>query len=117
MAQAAWRMQAEVDSDIVRRLVVRPLRVVAQPGVAPPSAEVIALVPPTEDEDAPFADLLCLKTEVTLMKAILAAERTENARLRAQIEKVEAIVAVVEDADLTHGQWAGLVDQLLHVRR
>lgn len=121
MAQAARREMAETGSDIVRRLVARPLRVSV--GERQDTATVIALVPPNlEDDDGDesdelsTADLLRLKTEVTLMKAVLKAERSENASLRALIEKVDDPTASTDDARLVRDRWALLVDQLLRHR-
>lgn len=121
MAQAARRGMAETGSDIVRRLVARPLRVSVEE--RQDTATVIALVPPNlEDDDGDesdelsTADLLRLKTEVTLMKAVLKAERSENASLRALIEKVDDPAASMDDARLVRDRWALLVDQLLRHR-
>jgi hypothetical protein len=122
MAQAARQEKAETGSDIVRRLVARPLRVSVWD--AQDTATVIALVPAVsedDDQDEPdevsTADLLRLKTEVTLMKAVLKAERSENASLRALIEKVDDPATSRDDARLVRDRWAILVDQLLRQRR
>ena len=121
MAQAARQEMAETGSDIVRRLVARPLRVTVWD--RKDTATVIALVPAaSEDDDGDesdelsSADLLRLKTEVTLMKAVLKAERSENASLRALIEKVDDPAALMDDARLVRDRWALLVDQLLRHR-
>lgn len=122
MAQAARQEKAETGSDIVRRLVARPLRVSVWD--AQDTATVIALVPAVsedDDQDEPdevsTADLVRLKTEVTLMKAVLKAERSENASLRALIEKVDDPATSTDDARLVRDRWAILVDQLLRQRR
>ena len=122
MAQAARQEKAETGSDIVRRLVVRPLRVSVWD--APNTATVITMVPVTPDDDdqdeleeASTADLLRLKTEVTLMKAVLKAERSEIASLRSQIGKVDAPASSNDDARQVRDRWAALVDQLLRQRR
>ena len=122
MAQAARQEKAETGSDIVRRLVVRPLRVSAWD--ASDTATVIALVPPAPDDDdqdefdeVSTADLFRLKTEVTLMKAVLKAERSENASLRSQIGKVDDRASSTDDARQVRDRWAALVDQLLRQRR
>lgn len=121
MAQAARQEMAETGSDIVRRLVARPLRVSVWD--RQDTATVIALVPAASEDDdeddsdeLSSADLLRLRTEVTLMKAVLKAERSENANLRALIEKVDDPAASMDDARLVRDRWAFLVDQLLRQR-
>lgn len=122
MAQAARQEMAETGSDIVRRLVVRPLRISVRD--AQDTATIIAMVPAASEDDdrdesdtISEADVLRLRTEVTLMKAVLKAERSENASLRSQIEKVDGPGASTDDARLVRDRWATLVDQLLRQRR
>ncbi len=118
MAQVAWQKQADTESDIVRRLVASPLR---RAHDQPPAAR-LTLVPPSPSEldpidadEEPSPDLLRLKTEMTLMKAVLKAQRSENAELRSQLG--QAGHGTVEDVRQVRDRWAILVDQLLRQPR
>lgn len=115
MAQTAWQGQVEAESDIVRRLVVRPFHRPLRE-----SSAVLTVVPASEPEETgmdegPSPDLLRLKTEMTLMKAVLKAQRSENAELRSQIE--QAGIGSGENPRLVRDRWATLVDQLLRQPR
>ncbi|GJD96458.1 hypothetical protein [Methylobacterium iners] len=126
MAEAALQVHRELSSEIVRRLVARPIRIDARGSAVIPAETVVtqpepaaaAVEAPREEvEPAVSGELARLRTEMTLMKAVLEAERRETARLRACIEDVATPGPVLDDARATRDRWATLVDRLLHAPR
>ena len=108
MAEAARRYQQAGSSDLVRRLMARPVRLEQQartrlplPGRAPGLADGYAA-----DEIAR------LETELQVMKAVLRAQRQEVEALRAQ-RQLLTDSAPTDDVRATRERWAALVDTLL----
>ncbi|KQT14725.1 hypothetical protein ASG40_05290 [Methylobacterium sp. Leaf399] len=119
MAQAAWQVQAETETDIVRRVVARQLRLREPSGsVGATIIPMVAVAAVDRDDDetdeVDTSDVMRLQTEVTLMKAVLKAERTENETLRSQMS---ARGNTGEEVRLVRDRWAILVDQLLRQPR
>ncbi|MCC0806709.1 hypothetical protein FPV16_10815 [Methylobacterium sp. W2] len=125
MAEAALRLSDEFGhgedfgSDIVKRLMARPIRTSPTPkrvDIAPvalpvePRAEVI-------EETAPSDDLARLRSEIMVMKAVLRAEREEAANVRASIERLAGPAPLSPEACAVRDRWAALVDQLLDGHR
>lgn len=133
MAETARRMGHSHGSDVVRRLIARPIRlqsarIAAPVSVAPPrAAEAVQAAPGGSAGDTaqeasetlretppaiPNADRL--RTEMLLLKAVLQAERRENAGLRACLGFDEADASLASDTRAMRDRWAALVDRLLH---
>ena len=133
MAEAARRFRETGGSDVVRRLIARPIRF-DPPRAAMPapsaferqtaaSSAIIAgdeaLIEGVEDEDAGFDDALAedvverLQAEMAVMKAVLMAERAEAASLRARIASHVEPEPIGDEARATRERWAGMVDRLL----
>ncbi|GEP02610.1 hypothetical protein [Methylobacterium oxalidis] len=112
MADAARRIRDGGGSDVVRRLIARPIRLdVARLASSP--------VPPPAADDAPEedADLARLRAEMTVMKAVLEAERRETAKLRETVHRVAGPEPVGDEARAVRDRWATLVDGLLNAPR
>ncbi|GJE60656.1 hypothetical protein [Methylobacterium trifolii] len=120
MAEAARRFQQAGGSDVVRRLLARPIRLEQrQPIPAAPSLPLDASVDEDWDEadaDEASDDVARLETELTLTKAILQAERRELAALRARIEPAQED-DLSEEGRAVRQRWALLVDNLLRPAR
>lgn len=130
MAEAARRYQQAGSSDLVRRLIARPVRLEQQartrlpvPGQALPGQAVHgqALQDPRVSgaalddlsEDFDEADEIArLETELQVMKAVLRAQRQEVEALRAQRQLLTESAAS-DDVRATRERWASLVDTLL----
>lgn len=136
MVEAVRRFRETGGSDIVRRLIARPIRldpprmaVRAEPAAAAP------MMPDAAFEAAPsasayddFADgafgdepedgdvVGRLQVEMALMKAILMAERAESAALRARIGPESEPEALGPEAGATRARRAGRADRLLSAR-
>jgi hypothetical protein len=113
MAEAQRRYQQTGTSDLVRRLMARPLRLEQQARTRPPltgrdphASEDLA---DDGDEDAAIARL---ETELHVMKAVLRAQRQEVESLRAQRQLLTES-APDDDVRATRERWAALVDTLL----
>ncbi|MCJ2033109.1 hypothetical protein [Methylobacterium sp. J-068] len=105
MTQAALRIvDDEFDTSIVRRLMARPLRVVAE--VAPTGSE-------PEAASVAATELSRLKAEVMVMKAVLGAERRESERLRACLTRMDDPETLSPEARAVRDRWAALVDLIL----
>ncbi|GJD45385.1 hypothetical protein AFCDBAGC_3257 [Methylobacterium cerastii] len=135
MAEAARRFRETSGSDVVRRLIARPIRLDPPHMVAAmptPTAferraeasfsETIAdeaALEAVEAEDADFDDEVeedvveRLQAEMAVMKAILMAERAEAASLRARMEQYVEPEPIGAEARATRERWAGMVDRLL----
>ncbi len=143
MAEAVRRFGEASGSDVVRRLIARPIRldpprmaasIPASTAFASASADPVdgrseILVPePTgdaaafengavEDErfDEDFEDDVVerLHAEMAVMKAILMAERAEAASLRARIAEHAEPEPIGAEARATRERWAAMVDRLL----
>lgn len=130
MAEAARRYQQAGSSDLVRRLIARPVRLEQQartrlpvPGQALPGQALHgqALQDPRVSgaalddlsEDFDEADEIArLETELQVMKAVLRAQRQEVEALRAQRQLLTESAAS-DDVRATRERWASLVDTLL----
>ncbi|MCJ2140369.1 hypothetical protein [Methylobacterium sp. E-066] len=122
MAEAARRYQQVGSSDLVRRLIARPVRLEQQartrlplPGQALPGQEARVSSAPQDDlsEDLDEADEIArLETELQVMKAVLRAQRQEVEALRAQRQLLTESAAS-DDVRATRERWASLVDTLL----
>ncbi|WP_336486108.1 hypothetical protein [Methylobacterium nigriterrae] len=115
MADVARRVRDGSGSDVVRRLIARPIRLDLARAVAP------APLPADEDDEddaseAP-ANLTQLQAEMLVMKAVLQAERRESAQLRAQFHHIAASDDLGPEARAVRDRWAALVDGLLHAPR
>jgi hypothetical protein len=121
MAEAARRYQQAGSSDLVRRLMARPVRLEQQartrlplPGRgARPSDEAVEDYADDLSADADEADEIArLETELQVMKAVLRAQRQEVEALRAQ-RQLLTDSAPTDDVRATRERWAALVDTLL----
>ncbi|MBE7249612.1 MAG: hypothetical protein INR63_32150 [Actinomycetospora chiangmaiensis] len=121
MAEAARRYQQAGSSDLLRRLMARPVRLDPQartrlplPGHELHRADQLA-GEPDEDlfDDSDEADAIVrLETELQVMKAVLRAQRQEVESLRAQRQLLTESAAS-DDVRATRERWAALVDSLL----
>lgn len=120
MAEAARRTRYGHGSDVVRRLIARPIHMHATPAARTPLASApqpIAEEPETsfdEPAEAVSSDIKRLRTEMMLLKAVLHAERSENASLRACLGLDEEDDTLGAEARAVRDRWATLVDRLLH---
>lgn len=113
MAQAALRnVDEELDTSLVRRLMGRPLRVVAEPESTSEPTPVATVVQAT----AP-GEVSRLRAEVMVMKAVLGAERREAERLRACLTRLDEPETLTAEARAVRDRWAALVDTLLDTPR
>lgn len=122
MAEAARRYQQAGSSDLVRRLIARPVRLEQQartrlplPGQPLPGQDPRVSGAPQDDlsEDFDEADEIArLETELQVMKAVLRAQRQEVEALRAQRQLLTESAAS-DDVRATRERWASLVDTLL----
>ncbi|MCJ2120535.1 hypothetical protein MKK65_28845 [Methylobacterium sp. J-001] len=117
MAEAARRYQQAGSSDLVRRLIARPVRLEqqARSRLPLPGQEARVSGAPQDDrsEDSDEADEIArLETELQVMKAVLRAQRQEVEALRAQRQLLTESVAS-DDVRATRERWASLVDTLL----
>ncbi len=121
MAEAARRYQQAGSSDLVRRLMARPVRLEQQartrlplPGRDPrPSEAAVDDLPDDLSEDLDEADeIVRLETELQVVKAVLRAQRQEVESLRAQRQLLKES-APTDDVRATRERWAALVDSLL----
>ncbi|MCJ2126599.1 hypothetical protein [Methylobacterium sp. J-077] len=117
MAEAARRYQQAGSSDLVRRLIARPVRLEqqARTRLPLPGQEPRVSGAPQDDlsEDFDDADEIArLETELQVMKAVLRAQRQEVEALRAQRQLLTESAAS-DDVRATRERWASLVDTLL----
>jgi hypothetical protein len=117
MAEAARRYQQAGSSDLVRRLIARPVRLEqqARTRLPLPGQEARVSGVPQDDllEDSDEADEIArLETELQVMKAVLRAQRQEVEALRAQRQLLTESAAS-DDVRATRERWASLVDTLL----
>ncbi|MCJ2064668.1 hypothetical protein MKK63_18395 [Methylobacterium sp. J-088] len=123
MAEAARRYQQAGSSDLLRRLMARPVRLDQQARIRlplPGRDRHHADAPVEEHAGGPDADLFDesgdaitrLETELQVMKAVLRAQRQEVESLRAQ-RQVLTESAPSDDVRATRERWAALVDSLL----
>ena len=140
MAEAARRFRETSGSDVVRRLIARPIRldpprvVAAMPAptaferraeassaetsitetiVDDAALEVVEAEDPGLDDEAEEDVVERLQAEMAVMKAILMAERAEAASLRARMEQQVEPEPIGAEARATRERWAGMVDRLL----
>ncbi|MGU3328638.1 hypothetical protein ACLBXB_17015 [Methylobacterium mesophilicum] len=127
MAEAARSYQQAGSSDLVRRLIARPVRLEQQartrlplPGQALSGQALSGQDPRVSgaaqddlSEDFDEADEIArLETELQVMKAVLRAQRQEVEALRAQRQLLTESAAS-DDVRATRERWASLVDTLL----
>lgn len=113
MAQAALRIvDEELDTSLVRRLMGRPLRVVAEPESTSEPASVVAV-----EQVATSGEVSRLRAEVMVMKAVLGAERREAERLRACLTRMDEPETLTPEARAVRDRWAALVETLLDTPR
>jgi hypothetical protein len=122
MAEAARRYQQAGSSDLLRRLMARPVRLDQQARTRMPLSgrdRHHADAPVDERASEPDEDLFDeadaiarLETELQVMKAVLRAQRQEVQSLRAQ-RQVLTESAPSDDVRATRERWAALVDSLL----
>lgn len=120
MAEAARRYQQAGGSDLVRRLMARPVRLEQQVRTRMPlrdprrvDAFADAYVYADDAEARDEADAIArLETELQVMKAVLRAQRQEVESLRAQ-RQLLTDSAPTDDVRATRERWAALVDSLL----
>lgn len=138
MAEAVRRFRETGGSDVVRRLIARPIRLdpPRMPARMPVAAQVwdepVVAFAETADaaaaydaddvgddaydaeDEADDGDVVeRLQAEMALMKAILMAERAESAVLRARIERAPEPDPIGAEARATRDRWAGMVDRML----
>ena len=124
MAETARRTGYGHGSDVVRRLIARPIRLQAMQPAMPVVAEPAASEEPVEatetgadetvENQAAIPNADRLQTEMLLLKAVLQAERRENKSLRACIGLDAVDEALGDEARAVRARWAALVDRLLH---
>lgn len=121
MAEAARRYQQAGSSDLLRRLMARPVRLDPQARTRLPLPGHVLHradrpeTKPDEDvfDDAEEAEAIArLETELQVMKAVLRAQRQEVESLRAQRQLLTESAAS-DDVRATRERWAALVDSLL----
>ncbi|MCJ2135235.1 hypothetical protein MKK69_14430 [Methylobacterium sp. J-026] len=121
MAEAARRYQQAGSSDLVRRLMARPVRLEQQartrlprPGRDPRPAEAAAddLLDDLSNDLDEADEIVRLETELQVVKAVLRAQRQEVESLRAQRQLLTES-ASTDDVRATRERWAALVDSLL----
>ncbi|MDH2312254.1 hypothetical protein [Methylobacterium brachiatum] len=117
MAEAARRYQQAGSSDLVRRLIARPVRLEQQARTRLPLPGQEARGPSVAQDDllaeSDEADEIArLETELQVMKAVLRAQRQEVEALRAQRQLLTESAAS-DDVRATRERWASLVDTLL----
>ncbi|XYD09304.1 hypothetical protein R1A27_01485 [Methylobacterium sp. NMS12] len=122
MAEAARRYQQAGGSDLVRRLMARPVRLEQQvrtrmplrdPRPVDAFADAYADTYADDAEARDEADEIArLETELQVMKAVLRAQRQEVESLRAQ-RQLLTDSAPTDDVRATRERWAALVDSLL----
>lgn len=122
MAEAARRYQQAGGSDLVRRLMARPVRLEQQVRTRMPLRDprrVDAFADAYADEAADDAEardeadeIARLEAELQVMKAVLRAQRQEVESLRAQRQLLTES-APTDDVRATRERWAALVDSLL----
>ncbi|MCJ2069289.1 hypothetical protein MKK75_10840 [Methylobacterium sp. J-030] len=119
MAEAARRYQQAGSSDLLRRLMARPVRLDPQARTRLPllgHALPAHYVPASEPDEDLFDDsdeaIARLETELQVMKAVLRAQRQEVESLRAQRQLLTESTAS-DDVRATRERWAALVDSLL----
>ena len=117
MAEAARRYQQAGSSDLVRRLMARPVRMEQQARTRLPLSDREPRLSDTahaDHGDGPdeAEEIARLETELQVAKAVLRAQRQEVASLRAQ-RQVLTESAPDDDVRATRERWAALVDALL----
>lgn len=119
MAEAARRYQQAGGSDLVRRLMARPVRLEQQARTRLPLRDprhADALTDAFADDAVDVQDgadeIARLETELQVMKAVLRAQRQEVESLRAQRQLLTES-APTDDVRATRERWAALVDSLL----
>ncbi|SDA33396.1 hypothetical protein SAMN02799622_05523 [Methylobacterium sp. UNC378MF] len=119
MAEAARRYQQAGGSDLVRRLMARPVRLEQQartrlPLRDPRHADALtdAFADDAVDVQDEADEIARLETELQVMKAVLRAQRQEVESLRAQRQLLTES-APTDDVRATRERWAALVDSLL----
>ena len=117
MAEAARRYQQAGSSDLVSRLIARPVRLEQQARTRLPLPGQEARGPSVPQDDllaeSDEADEIArLETELQVMKAVLRAQRQEVEALRAQRQLLTESAAS-DDVRATRERWASLVDTLL----
>ena len=127
MAEAARRYQQAGSSDLLRRLMARPVRLDPQartrlplPGRDLPGHDLHRADPPENEPDEDHFDdseeadaIVRLETELQVMKAVLRAQRQEVESLRAQRQLLTESAAS-DDVRATRERWAALVERLIH---
>lgn len=115
MAEPACQTRNEFGSGTVRRLIARPIRI----DLTRPSPRSAGWAQDLLDRDAAAeqrereAEVERLRTEVEVMKAVLASERRETARLRACLGLDDAADPATDEVRAVRDRWATLVDRIL----
>lgn len=128
MAEAALRRGNDFDTDILRRIMARPLRVepsrTTGASTTAPVVEIVHRILPidattrdTPIKTEPSGDSSKLRAEVLVMKAVLSAERRETADLRALVKRLDEPAVMSDEARAVRDRWAALVDRLLDAPR
>ncbi|MEE7489082.1 hypothetical protein [Methylobacterium oryzae] len=130
MAEAARRYQQAGGSDLVRRLMARPVRLEQQARTRMPLRDPRPVDAFADPFAATFSDTFSdtfsggaeaqdeadeiarLEAELQVMKAVLRAQRQEVESLRAQRQLLTES-APTDDVRATRERWAALVDSLL----
>ena len=107
MAEAARRYQQTGGTDLVRRLMARPVRLEQQVRTRPPLAARA-----DAEGDAEPDEVDRLEIELQVMKAVLRAQRREVESLRAESNAAGKAVGTAK-VRATRERWASLVDTLL----
>ena len=108
MAEAARRYQQTGGTDLVRRLMARPVRLERQVRTRLPLAAPADVAADAE----PDAAVGRLEAELQVMKAVVRAQRQEVESLRAQ-RQLLSDATDSDDVRATRERWASLVDSLI----
>ncbi len=123
MADAETRSNSVLGAEVARRLIARPIRRhvslharAQQPQSLLEAASPWREVPPITSRSAvpieqPAPPAKKLEAEVRLMKAVIEAERRENASLRACVAEDDEELS--DEARAVRDRWMRVVDRLL----
>jgi hypothetical protein len=117
VAEAALRDDEGSESEMVRRLMARSLRLVEAPVNEPEAHRPPPLAFLREQTPPASAEVDRLKAEILVMKAVLRSQQDEIAQLRACLMAITDPeidpAPLTPEAQAVRDRWATLVDRLL----
>lgn len=117
MAETARQIRDGHGSDLVRRLIARPIhRDRSRQAVAPFEADSDEPVGEGTDGSDASGTFARMQAELAIMKAALTSERDHVDALREHVRRVGDPEALGPEAQATRERWAALVDDLLRAR-